>query len=91
MKMADIVLNIVESAGTDRFVVNDLACGTIVNRIACVSDSKTEIDIFVAIAEGFIKTTKGMDFIAGRDIDHATIKDASEFSKTARRTIRAPS
>jgi Nif-specific regulatory protein len=31
----------------------------------------------------FIKTTKGMDFIAGRDIDQTTIKDASEFSKTA--------
>jgi transcriptional regulator with GAF, ATPase, and Fis domain/Tfp pilus assembly protein PilF len=31
----------------------------------------------------FIKTAKGMEFSAGRDIDRATIKDASELSKTA--------
>ncbi|MGB7055501.1 MAG: sigma 54-interacting transcriptional regulator, partial [bacterium] len=31
----------------------------------------------------FVKTTKGMDFIAGRDMDKTTIKDASELSHTA--------
>jgi Nif-specific regulatory protein len=31
----------------------------------------------------FIKTAKGMEFSAGRDIDRTTIKDASELSKTA--------
>jgi Nif-specific regulatory protein len=31
----------------------------------------------------FIKTPKGMDFIAGRDMDQTTIKDASELSRTA--------
>jgi Nif-specific regulatory protein len=31
----------------------------------------------------FMKTPKGMEFLAGRDMDHATIKDASELSKTA--------
>jgi Nif-specific regulatory protein len=31
----------------------------------------------------FIKSTKGMDFLAGRDIDQTTIKDASELSHTA--------
>jgi Nif-specific regulatory protein len=31
----------------------------------------------------FVKTTKGMDFIAGRDMDQTTIKDASALSHTA--------
>ena len=31
----------------------------------------------------FMKTTKGMEFLAGRDMDRATIKDASELSKSA--------
>jgi Nif-specific regulatory protein len=31
----------------------------------------------------FLKTAKGMEFIAGRDMDQTTIKDASELSKTA--------
>jgi len=31
----------------------------------------------------FIKSTRGMDFIAGRDMDKTTIKDASELSRTA--------
>ncbi|TET63770.1 MAG: tetratricopeptide repeat protein, partial [Candidatus Stahlbacteria bacterium] len=35
----------------------------------------------------FIKTAKGMEFSAGRDIDRTTIKDASELSKTAIKEI----
>jgi Nif-specific regulatory protein len=35
----------------------------------------------------FIKTIKGMEFTAGRDIDRTTIKDASELSKTAIKEI----
>jgi Nif-specific regulatory protein len=31
----------------------------------------------------FVKTTKGMDFVAGRNMDKTTIKDASELSRTA--------
>jgi Nif-specific regulatory protein len=31
----------------------------------------------------FVKTTKGMDFVAGRNMDKTTIKDASELSHTA--------
>ncbi|MCK4575621.1 sigma 54-interacting transcriptional regulator [candidate division WOR-3 bacterium] len=35
----------------------------------------------------FIKTSKGMEFCAGRDIDRTTIKDARELSKTAIKQI----
>jgi Nif-specific regulatory protein len=31
----------------------------------------------------FVKTTKGMDFVAGRNMDKTTIKDAGELSRTA--------
>ncbi|KPK67460.1 hypothetical protein AMJ87_13345 [candidate division WOR_3 bacterium SM23_60] len=31
----------------------------------------------------FVKTTKGMEFVAGRDMDQTTIKDAGELSQTA--------
>lgn len=35
----------------------------------------------------FIKASKEMQFIAGKDIDHTTIKDAREFSRTAIKEI----
>jgi Nif-specific regulatory protein len=36
----------------------------------------------------FLKTTRGMKFVAGRDIDKTTIKDASEISKTAVKALK---